>query len=118
MIEIWTEILDDGGCVDVAYCDFMKALDKVCHKILVHKLKLYNIDPVFAKWLESFLDGRTQKVIIKGVSSDPRNVNSGIPQGSVLGPIFFILYINDHQMLKNMVVSCFYLRMTQKYTIE
>ena len=60
MKDNWTEILDDGGCVDVAYCDFMKAFDKVCHKKLVHKLKLYNKGSVFAKWIESFLDGRTQ----------------------------------------------------------
>ena len=51
MIDNWTEILDDGGCVDVAYCDFMKAFDKVIHKRLVHKLKLYNIGSVFAKWI-------------------------------------------------------------------
>ena len=58
----------------------MKVFDKVCHKRLVHKLKLYNICLLFTKWIESFLDSRTQKVIINGVSSDPRNVTSGIPQ--------------------------------------
>ena len=84
VLDQWIEILDEGGCVDVAYCDFMKAFDKVCHKRLVHKLKLYNIGPVFTKWIVNFLDGRTQKVIINGVSSDPKEVTSGIPHGSVL----------------------------------
>ena len=56
VIDNWTEILDEGRCIDVAYCDFMKAFDKVCHKRLVHKLKLYNIGTMYSKWIESFLD--------------------------------------------------------------
>ena len=90
----------------------------MCHKRLVHKLKLYNIGSVFAKWIESFLDGRTQKVIINGVSSDPRNVTSGIPQGSVLGPIFFVLHNNDlPDVMKHGSIPFLFADDT-KYTIE
>ena len=81
VIENWTEILDEGECIDVAYCDFMKAFDKVCHKRLEHKLKLYNIGTMFSKWIELFLDSLKQKVIANGVASNPKDVTSGLPQG-------------------------------------
>ena len=81
VIDNWTEILDEGGCIDVAYCDFMKAFDKVRHKRLVHKLRLYNIGTMYSKWIESFLDSRKQKVIVNGVASNPKDVFSEIPQG-------------------------------------
>ena len=59
----------------------MKAFDKVCHKRLEHKLKLYNIGTMFSKWIELFLDSRKQKVIANGVASNPKDVTSGLPQG-------------------------------------
>ena len=94
-MEDWTKWLDEGSNFDVLYLDFKKAFDLVPHQRLLSKLWSQGIGGDLLVWFTNFLTGRTQRVKINSTVSRPSIVRSGIPQGSVLGPVFFIAYIND-----------------------
>ncbi|CAB4025078.1 Hypothetical predicted protein [Paramuricea clavata] len=94
----WLKAMDDGELIGAVFMDFSKAFDLVNHDVLLRKLAKYHISQQALQWFTSYLDGRSQQCSVLGSLSSSLMLERGVPQGSILGPILFSIYINDLPM--------------------
>ena len=94
-VHLLASTLDTGGQIDSIYFDMAKAFDRIPHQKLIYKLRFYGFCDPLLSWIEDYLTNRRHRVIIDGMSSQWKHVTSRVPQGSLIGPILFLVYIND-----------------------
>ena len=98
LIDIYNQIctaFDERKSTCIIFCDISKAFDRVWHSGLLFKLSQYGIGGNIINWITSYLQNRTQKVFVGSSFSNAKQVHAGVPQGSVIGPLFFLIYVND-----------------------
>lgn len=118
MIDRWLNSLDNGQLVGVVLVDFKKAFDLVDHKILLQKLKIYGLSDDSLNWFSSYLLNRSQRVSVNNVLSQHKSILYGVPQGSILGPLMFLMFINDLPLYTNDVTTDMYADDTTLFDIN
>ena len=107
LYDSFCEAVDNGKEVRVVFLDISKAFDRVWHRGLLHKLHSIGISGDLLKWFENYLSNREQKVVINGKASSYLKIPAGVPQGSILGPLLFLIYINDIVLELNCCIRLF-----------
>jgi len=115
MCDTWFKSLDKGDLTGVVFLDIQKAFDSVNHEILLNKLTFYGIEACENSWFKSYLSNSYQRCLVNGFLSSSRQIECSVPQGSILGPLLFLLYINDLPNCLDHTIPCLYADDTQIY---
>ena len=118
MIDLWLNAIDNGKMAGVVLVDFKKAFDLVDHQILINKMEIYGIKDEALMWFDSYLTNRKQLVSVHNNMSDFKQISCGIPQGSILGPLLFLLFINDLPLYTDKVSTDLYADDTTLYNVQ
>ena len=105
LVDEWREALDNDMLVRSVFLDFSKAFETVDHPILFQKLTLYGVGGEELKWFEGYLEGRRQRVCVGDAKPEWADIRRGVLQGSILGPLLFILYANDLTLHQSKVIQ-------------